>query len=44
MFFGGDMIIIVLIECEENEVVKCYLDKLVILGMFIKLVNYFDVK
>jgi len=38
------MTIIAPTECEENEAVKRYLDKLVTLGTPIKSVNYFDVK
>ena len=41
---SGDMTIIAPTECEENEAVKRYLDKLVTLGTPIKSVNYFDVK
>jgi succinylarginine dihydrolase len=40
----GDMTIIAPTECQENEAVKRYLDKLVTLGTPIKSVNYFDVK
>ncbi|GMM66822.1 N-succinylarginine dihydrolase [Alteromonas sp. MTD1] len=41
---SGDMTIIAPTECEENDAVKRYLDKLVTLGTPIKSVNYFDVK
>ena len=38
------MTIIAPTDCEENDAVKRYLDKLVTLGTPIKSVNYFDVK
>jgi len=41
---NGDMTIIAPTDCEENDAVKRYLDKLVTLGTPIKSVNYFDVK
>ena len=41
---SGDMTIIAPTDCEENDAVKRYLDKLVTLGTPIKSVNYFDVK
>ena len=41
---NGDMTIIAPTECQENEAVKRYLDKVVTLGTPIKSVNYFDVK
>ena len=39
---SGDMTIIAPTDCEENDAVKRYLDKLVTLGTPIKSVNYFD--
>ncbi|MEW9798678.1 N-succinylarginine dihydrolase [Alteromonas sp. CYL-A6] len=41
---NGDMTIIAPTECQENEAVSRYLDKLVTLSTPIKSVNYFDVK
>ncbi|MAO30815.1 MAG: N-succinylarginine dihydrolase [Alteromonas sp.] len=41
---NGEMTIIAPTECQENEAVSRYLDKLVTLGTPIKSVNYFDVK
>ncbi|NDV90025.1 N-succinylarginine dihydrolase [Alteromonas sp. 345S023] len=41
---SGEMTIIAPTDCQENDAVKRYLDKLVTLGTPIKSVNYFDVK